>query len=269
VRSPEPATFSPARADLLEAMRESGGLRFKLEGGLSFTGEKGDERYLVVMTTDELLRERTSISAAGEVPMLLPGFSGTVTKEVRVPHAPGGRVTVSLSPLPPETATGTKSAPVGAEAKAPGSPEFVTVRLVGGTAIGAVELGRTTVEAARRLFEAGGAGLGQERENAATFNAGTTHLAPKRLYTPPGTLHQLYFDDNGVLVLIVDGSPTGLPPTGREFLQRFAGARESGRTMGSYELQAPLARCVTLMAVFRAVGDTLDSAAHAYGCPTR
>jgi len=140
------------------------------------------------------------------------------------------------------------------------------VRLASGKLVGALELGRSTVDTARGLFESAGAGLGTEQQNAATFTIGATALAPKRLFTPPGSHHQLYFDDNGTLVLFLDGTPADLPLSGGEFLKRFAGARESGRTMFSYEIQAPLTPCVTLVAVFRTAGDTLESAAYGYGC---
>jgi hypothetical protein len=86
---------------------------------------------------------------------------------------------------------------------------------------------------------------------------------------PPGTRHQLYFDDKGVVVLFVDGAPDDLPRTGRSFRRLFPSARESGRTLGSYQLQVPLTSCVALIAVFRVVDDTLDSAAFGYGCPVR
>jgi hypothetical protein len=39
--------------------------------------------------------------------------------------------------------------------------------------------------------------------------------------------------------------------------------------MGSYELQADLSSCETLIAVFRTVNDTLDSTLSGYTCPTR
>ncbi len=143
------------------------------------------------------------------------------------------------------------------------------MRLASGKAIGELELGRSTVDVARRLFENAGAGLGPEQENAAKFALGTATLAVRWLYSPPGTLHQLYFDDHGILVLLVDGSAVDFPHTGKAFLRRFPAARETGRTLGSYELQVSLSPCVTLITVFHTINDTLASTWYGYRCPVR
>jgi hypothetical protein len=139
-----------------------------------------------------------------------------------------------------------------------------------GRPVGELELGRATVDDSRRLLERAGAGLGTEKKSGIQFAVGTATLAAKRLFAPPGTTHQLYFDDNGVLILVVDdGAPAGFPITGKDFQQRYPGALESARTISTYELQAPVASCVTLIAAFRATSDTLDSVAYAYVCPTK
>jgi hypothetical protein len=277
VRTTVPETFSLERTELLETMRETGGIRHKLEGGLTFTGENRNERYLIVLTTDELLRGKTPVSTVGDVPMFILGSAETVPvhgSEVQVPHAPGGRLNVSL-----ETIVAPNSSEIGASegkpektAAAPHSavrPGGVTVRLADGTVIGVLEPGRTTLAAARHMYENAGVVFGPEHGNAAMFTIGSVTLVPKRLFTPPGTHHQLYFDNNGIVVLFIDGAPVGLPRTGRAFLQLFPAAHESGRTLGSYQLQTSLTPCVTLIAGFRVVDDTLDSAAFGYSCPER
>lgn len=276
VRTTGPGTFTLERAGLLETLQETGGLRYKVEGGLTFTADTKEERYLVVLTTDELLREKTLVSTVGAVPMFLPAYSGTAptaTNEAQVPHAPVGRVAVSVAPLAAPTAVATAAAvSVAGETKAPSPaprPEVITARLANGKAIGELQLGRTTVEEARRLFDTAGAGLGPERPSGATVAIGDAALATKRLYAPPGTIHQLYFDDRGVLVLFVAGASAEVPASGKEFLRRFPGARETGRTLGSRELQASIAPCVTLIAVFRTGDDSLDSAAYGYSCPAK
>ena len=296
VRSTGPGTFSVTRTNFIEGVQTAGDFHYKIEGGLTFTETNRDERYLVVLTTDELLRMKTPVPS-GEVPMLLLGSTWTSSakaSEVMVPHAPGGKVSISLSPLAPDrfaaqtgkAATGVENAIAVAKSetsavpklerarggeKIPSSvrPETLTVRLASGRVIGGLELGKTGTDEARRLFENSGAGLGPERKSSTTFTIGTTTLTPERLFTPPGTLHQLYFDNNGVLVLFVDGAAAELPTSARDFRQRFPGARETGRVVGSYELQADISPCVTLIAVFRTVGDSLDSVAYAYGCPTK
>ncbi len=268
-RESGPGTFTLVESGMFEEMSATGGLAHKLEGTLVFTGANRDERYLIILTTDELLREKTVVSVE-EAPMLFIGSSAV--KNVKVPDAPAGRLSVTLSPTalksPPavtERGGGTKGETVSSAAR----PEVVTVRLASGKVLGAMEMGRTTLDDARQFFEGKGAGLGPERENAVSSAAMTTMQSAKHLYMPPGTLHQLYFDGNGELVLFVDGSAPGLPQPGTRCRQRFPGARETGRIFGSYELQTALSPCVALIAVFRTIGDGLDSAAYWYGCPTR
>jgi hypothetical protein len=272
VRATGPGTFSLEQAGLLEAMQEAEGLRYLLAGGVTFTEGSHDERYLIILTTDELLQGRTSVPTGGE--LFLPGYDGPVTakREVLVPHAPSGRVTVALAPLASGSPVETEVAQAGGEAVTTppaGRAEHVTVRLASGKAIGELELGRSTLDTARRLFENAGVGLGPEKEQVATFAVGKAPLAVKRLYSPPGTLYQLYFDDHGILVLLVDGAPVDFPHNGKAFILRFPAARETGRTLGSYELQVSLSTCVTLITVFNTVNDTLASTGYGYGCPVR
>ncbi len=88
VRATGPGSFRLEQAGLLEAMQEAEGLRQILEGSLTFTEGSRDERYLVVLTTDELLQGRTSIPTGWE--MFLPGYGEPApgNGEVLVPHAP-------------------------------------------------------------------------------------------------------------------------------------------------------------------------------------
>jgi hypothetical protein len=274
VRSTGPETFALQRAGYLETMQETAGLRQKLEGGLTFTDKSRDERFLVVLTTDDLLRGKTAISNVGDEPLLNFITVETNVGATQVQHAPAGRVSISLAPLVAEApavagAGEGVAGRTGYEQSPDPHPELVAVRLSSGKEIGILEPGRTTEESARRLFEDAGAGLGQERHNNATFTIATVVLTPKRFFAPPGSSYQLYFDDKGALVFLVDGTPAKLPRSGKEFMRRFPEARESGRTLTTYEVQVPLGHCVTLVAAFRTVGDTLESAAYGYVCPTK
>lgn len=111
--------------------------------------------------------------------------------------------------------------------------------------------------------------MGPGRKCGMTFSIGTRLLAPKRVYTPPGTLHQLYFNDDGILVLFVDGGFPEVASTAADFRLRFPSSRETGRLVGTYELQADLSSCVTLIGVFRSMNDALESAAFGYVCPPK
>jgi hypothetical protein len=90
-------------------------------------------------------------------------------------------------------------------------------------------------------------------------------MRPRVLYTPPATMHQLYFDKD-TLVLVVAGVPRDLPSTELEFMGRFPTARETHRESGWYELQTALSKCVWLIAVFDIRTDTLESNGYAYSC---
>lgn len=156
-------------------------------------------------------------------------------------------------------------------ASAPGSaqpdtsdPARVAIYGAGESPIGYLMLGGSTPADAVRVLEAHG-GLGPARENPVTFWIGSTAMHPHLLYTPPRTMHQLYFD-NDTLVLAVSGMPHGLPKTRREFVDQFAPARETRRESGWYELQVHLRDCIWLSAVFSTATNTLDSYAYARPC---
>jgi len=206
------------------------------------------------------------------------GDGGVLSRGQVKQEIPSGEIPRAVSGGKPGgggTSAAPAGLPVGAEKKGEPTPAAgedaarVAIRLANGTGIGSLLLGRTRVEEGRSLLAAAGVPVGPDRTNAASFAVGTITLRPKMFLAPSGTPHQLYFDDNGVLVIAVDGSPTELPRNGGDFLARFPASRETGRSPGAYELQAPLSPCVTLIATFRAVGDTLDTAAFAYVCPTK
>ena len=295
VRSTGDESFSLVQADFLERLNTGGDFQYKIEGDLIFTGLHPEERYLVIMTTDSLLHGKTAVPV-GTVPMLIlggPVRASAKQEEVQVPHAPGGRVTVRVvsqdnreNTVPKTTGVAARNEAVSgpgtqpdtaekrehaatSEAAASVRPAAVRVRLAGGKVIGELVPGKSSVQEAQSLFERFAAGMGKEKLNTTLFTIGSVSMVPKRLFSPPGTVHQLYFDDNGVLVILVDGSVAELPASGREFRLRFPDARETWRSIGSYELQHDLGPCVSLIAVFRTISDSPDSMAYGYRCPTQ
>ncbi|HEU5358754.1 MAG TPA: hypothetical protein VFU45_06530 [Gemmatimonadales bacterium] len=144
-------------------------------------------------------------------------------------------------------------------------PARVALYGTGDTVLGYVTLGvSTTADAARALRSLGG--LGPPRGTDITFTVGSATIHPALIFTPPGTMHQLYFDRD-TLVLVVSGIPRGIPATRSEFLARYPGARETRREPGWYELQAPLGRCIWLIAVFTPGTDAIESVGQARACP--
>lgn len=80
-------------------MTETWGYPYKLAGTFDMREENRDERYLVVMTTDELLRTRTSLTTMKVVPIIIPGLVTAVptgTEEKHIRHAPVGSLVIKL-----------------------------------------------------------------------------------------------------------------------------------------------------------------------------
>lgn len=144
------------------------------------------------------------------------------------------------------------------------NPARVAIHALAPKPVGHLILGASTPEDAARILKAHG-GLGPARENQVTFRIAAATLRPGVLYTPPATMHQLYFDKD-TLVLVVAGVPRDLPTTQPEFMARFPTARETQRESGWYELQTALSTCVWLIAVFDTRTDGLESIGYAYSC---
>lgn len=142
----------------------------------------------------------------------------------------------------------------------------VAIYGIGDTIIGHLTLGASTTADAKRLLDLH-AGLGPARDNQITFRIGSATVYPRLLFTPPWTMHQLYFEKD-TLVLVVDGMPHDLPSTRAEFGRRFPKAQETHRESAWYELQTPLSRCIWLIAVFSATTDTLESNGYIRVCPS-
>jgi maltose operon protein len=85
-------------------MTETWGLPHKLAGAIEVREENRDERYLVILTTEELLRARTSLATMKVVPFILPGIVGALPagKEMKlIRHAPVGKLVIRLEPFTP------------------------------------------------------------------------------------------------------------------------------------------------------------------------
>ena len=147
------------------------------------------------------------------------------------------------------------------------NPARVAIYGIGDTVLGHLVLGSSTIRDAKRVLDQR-AGLGPARDNQITFRIGSVDVRPRLLYTPPWTMHQLYFQ-NDTLVLVVDGMPHGLPSTRDEFIRRFPQAQETHRESGWYELQTPLSECIWLVSVFSTAGDTIESNGYARVCSRR
>lgn len=99
IRSSDPNNVRLLKAGFSETAKETWGLMYKLVVELHFEESNKLERYLIVLTTKELLGAKTSLSTLRVVPIVWPGVVGAIpvgTKEVLIPHSPAGRINVSL-----------------------------------------------------------------------------------------------------------------------------------------------------------------------------
>jgi maltose operon protein len=99
VRRTDPAIFRLKKAGFAETAKQTWGLMYKLEGQVSFSEENRDEKYLIIFTTSELLKARTSLSTMRTIPIILPGMVSAIPageREVLVPHSPAGRISLSI-----------------------------------------------------------------------------------------------------------------------------------------------------------------------------
>jgi len=99
VRSTDPRVFQLKKAGFTETAKQTWGLMYKLEGQISFTEENKAEKYLIILTTDELLKAKTSTSTWRTVPIIFSGIVAVIPigkYEVLVPHSPVGRISIFL-----------------------------------------------------------------------------------------------------------------------------------------------------------------------------
>ena len=300
IRTSHPEMFSAAWSGMMEALKMAEGLEQKLSGKMTFDTSNREERYVVVLTTDTLLQEQTAVPVSRENTIWTLGGKNLARDLIDIPNSPAGKITVSAkrvqkaenqpaSPIqPPSGQIGQKSqeahnsvpkiSTLSASSTSEKSPEktagihvnpvIVATHSMNGTEFGTLELGRSSRSDAQQHFARVNIALGLERTGPAHVQIGTQQLQPMRMFLPTATPHQLYFDKNDKLILFVDNAPSDMPSNSTEFLQRFPTAWESKRTQGSFELQTALSRCVTLIASFRMVDDSLGSATYAYSCPT-
>ncbi|OGP18752.1 MAG: hypothetical protein A2054_10040 [Deltaproteobacteria bacterium GWA2_55_10] len=81
-------------------MGESWGLKYKLEGRIEFEESDMSEKYIIVMTTEEMLLMKSSIETMKLVPLVMPGLVTAMPfgrKETIVPHAPVGRLRLTVT----------------------------------------------------------------------------------------------------------------------------------------------------------------------------
>ena len=91
-------SFNILKASFNEAFKENkGGLLIKLEG--VFMIDSPAIKYLVILTTDNILSDSTSFLTQRFFTIILPGIVGAVPSHkeiVQIPHSPFGRIVVTM-----------------------------------------------------------------------------------------------------------------------------------------------------------------------------
>jgi len=229
------------------------------EGWHVSRGELGDASVTVLPIDVARVTLEQRLGTLPEAPVLSPWCAGE-----QLPGFTDSNLATRAKELLASACAGASGPAFDSAQPDTSDPARIAIYGAGDTIIGHLVLGRSTPADAQRLLEAHG-GLGPARDNEVTFRIGSATLRPRLLYTPPGTLHQLYFQKD-TLVLVVAGVPHGLPSTRLEFMSRFPKARETHRESGWYELQTPLSECIWLIAAFTATTDRHESNGYARIC---
>ncbi len=142
----------------------------------------------------------------------------------------------------------------------------VSVTRLAGQPLAGLVLGKTRLSEAERIFrQVDKRENGMVNKSTVVYPIGESRLHLAFIYRPPDTRYELYFDRSKRLVLVVDGGAYG--SLTEAFLRRRYPTLKQTRSGPDWrEMQADLGRCVTLIAVFSAGRDDVDSVGYAFEC---
>lgn len=257
VRSTNPQIFQLQKMGLTETW----GLRYKIEGHIYFPEGNKVEKYLIILTTDELLRAKISLTAWRIVPFIFPGIVGAVPagkEEVLVPHSPWGKLNISVTDAYSET-----------EQSIIAQPFIFHAVLVDGQKAGDLILGQTTLEQAVKIFPNPPfpSYEGDPRPPRGYPQVKAGKIKPKFVYNPWNTMYALYFDENNKLIIVVELESQRVKK--QDIISRYPQLKETSRDLESYEMQGEIKPCITLMVLFRSNDDTIDQMAYVFTCETK
>ncbi len=90
------------REDAFENMESFFGFRRGLFAEIPVKEENAEDKYMIILTTEDLLKETTLLKVPNTIPLFLPGLAGAIPigwRYIEVPNAPLGRLKVELRPL--------------------------------------------------------------------------------------------------------------------------------------------------------------------------
>src|SRR3990172_9604712 len=143
VRATDPWNFRLKKADHFETW----GLRYKIVGDIDVSEENRNEKFFIVITTEELLQGKTLVSALMTVPIPLAGVMLPIPvgeKEVLVPNSPVGRIKIAL----------VASSPRNNGFHSVREKPFIVPAVSMDTKVGELALGQTTLKQALDILPA-------------------------------------------------------------------------------------------------------------------
>jgi len=131
-----------------------------------------------------------------------------------------------------------------------------------------LNLGRSTFDDAVALVPTTPAGTeGGPRPANLQIEIGDQTLAPVEVFNAADASYILYFDDQGILVLLVDGEVFFERRSMEEVTQAYPSLQTTHDEPNWSEMQTRLTDCVMLIAVF-GPSRKLDSLGYAFTCPS-
>ncbi len=173
----------------------------------------------------------------------------------------------------PAAASAPASGPVQARPApppVPAGPFTLTARRADGSVAGALVLGETTFDGAKRLLPpATGDGAPAAPEGFPHVRVGAVAPAPTLAYTAANAPYELYFDAARRLVLVQDHRTELAGLSTDELAKRYPQLHETERDVDALELQGEIAPCVALLVLVGQPGAKVEDAAYAYTCRTK
>lgn len=250
VRATDPHDFRLEQTTLSETW----GLRFKLVGSADVSDKNSNEKFFIVMTTAELLQEKTSITVPRTVPIPLAGSMlpiPTGEKGVLVPNSPVGRIKIALT---------AGSSPKG-ETKS-----FTVPAVTQGRNVGNLTLGQTTLRQALKILPAfPGYPPEPPSRELDPEHVGKVREALRKAklgYNPMWSPSILIFDNNEKLIIVQTNFDD--LEEGKKVYEKY---KYQLKEVSKQRLQGDIEPCITLEIFLRETGE-INGAGYIYTCPT-
>jgi hypothetical protein len=248
-------------------LSETWDLRFKIVGHIDVSEENRDEKFFIVMTTENLLHVKTAVSTVKTIPFPLAGVMIPIPageKVILVPNSPAGRISIDLIEAPRRNNQSRR----GQE-----NP-FIVPAISKHTKVGELVLGNTTLKQALKILPAfPGYGPAPANKKPEPRHIGKTREVLERVdlgYNPMWSPQILLFDKNKMLVLVARSFVTEEEGTEARKIydQHKDQLKEVYKQSGDTILQGEIQPCITLEVTIDESGNP-NPIAYIYYCPTQ